>query len=234
MAWENNFANTGLYADPANGGIGFEDWTSSEGGTGSDNLDAGFFSYYPYSTDTNVVLPGLSSLNTYCFGIYGKKDTNPSLYREARCFRNLKSPLMVGGDLVVTIGLNYRNGFKGVSFKNTSDTGNEIKFRLQGASNDLQYYTPSDGTVNWNSVFPYSINGQSFQIRFRRLTADDVSIRVALIGSSSHQDINIDTAGDGNLAVNQLEFFCGDTDRSPNEQNNLYFNFLSSYNAWRS
>jgi len=217
-----------LLAEPSNGGIGFQAWVSSETGGSS----SGFFSGLPYGgngSGGNVnPINGLQSANSFSFGQYGQGLNNFS-----RSFRSLRSPLMVGGDIVVRIGGNYRNGAKGVYFNTTSDNPNQNKFGIQFASNRIEYYTRASNI--WTDTgITYTPNGQCLHITFQRITSTTGTGIIQLFGTGPGSAITVNFGtGDGNLAIDQLELFCGSTDVSPSNENNFYFNFLSAYNAWR-
>lgn len=229
MAWEDNNTGTALYADPVNGGVGYQDWVSSESGN---NSNCGYFNAPPYGTSpAGNIISGLQSPCSHVFGLYGKGAGTNTF---ARAFRSLKSPLMIGGNAVVRIGANYRNGAKGVRFKTNTDSPNETKFLFQLAGNKAEYYKPSSGYVDVSSTFNYVPNGYGYHIDYQRITSTTGAITIQQIGTGPGSALSIPLgASDGNLGIDQLEFFCGETDLSPNNENNFYFNLLSAYNAWR-
>ena len=223
-----------MLSDPTNGGIGFTDWVSTDtGGTSS-----GYFSGIPYAGDgtgANVnPIVGLQSANSFAFGMYGQGFSGPNP-NTARAFRSLITPIMVGGDIVVRIGANFRNGFKGVLFNRTADSPNQNKFGVQFSSNRIEYYTRASNT--WTDTgITYAANGQCLHITFQRLTSTTATGIVQLLPSGPGSAISVSLGtSDGNLAIDQLEFYCGGTDAPPNpaNENNFYFNFLSAFNAWR-
>ena len=106
---------------------------------------------------------------------------------------------------------------------------------VQFSSNRIEYYTRASNT--WTDTgITYAANGQCLHITFQRLTSTTATGIVQLLPSGPGSAISVSLGtSDGNLAIDQLEFYCGGTDAPPNpaNENNFYFNFLSAFNAWR-
>jgi hypothetical protein len=110
MAWTNDPSGIGLSAVPANGGTGWQAWTSYEAsGAG------GIYSAGPaYYNNALGIYPNLASGDTSCFRMYA-----PNV--EMSVSRQLAMPLSEGngidtGVLTLKLGINFRHGEKGARF----------------------------------------------------------------------------------------------------------------------
>lgn len=205
--WGNNSTNTGLSAVPASGGTGFQAWTSDEVGGAA----VGFFT----SNSTQFSGGNINSDDNNAFGMYGVGSGNV-----ARCFRKMINPLMVGGIFSVKFAAQFRNGRKGI---NVYRQGNGL-FSFRIAGNKYEYST---NLITYNDTL-WSYSGASvFTLKIERPGFNYIVFQVSRDGTSD----NITVPLSGLVDVNEIEFFVGDTESGG--QNNLYFNFLSAYNAYR-
>lgn len=206
MAWQNNSSNNGLSAIPANGGTGFLSWTSNK--TTSNN--AGYFLGDSTGGAGDINVGGNS------FAMYGHTGTIANAYRP------LPDPLATEGDMFTCkFTLNFRNGYKGVGL--TEDGVNDV-FLFQAAS-DI-YETAANGSYQ-NTGWGYSSNGV-YTLTYTVSTGNNKVFTVSRNdGATVTRTINSST-----LSISAVHFYVGITDNSSN-QNNLYFNSLSTYNPYR-
>ena len=208
MAWTNNSTDTALSAVPANGGTGFQAWTSSEAGGAS----AGYF----LGSSSEYGGGSLNSIDGSSFGMYGQGTGN-----NAYAYRKMLNGLMVGGIWTFKIAINYRNGYKGVQFyKSGTPT-----FLFQAAADQYQYTTDFSNYTNTG----WAYGAQSvFTVRAERTTVSNTAYTVSRDGSPGDTfTVNVGT----NTDIDEVGFFVGNT--SAEGQSNFYFNFLSAYNAYR-
>ena len=209
MAWTNNSTDTALSAVPANGGTGFQAWTSSEVGGAA----AGYF----LGSSTEFGGGNLNSVDGSSFGMYGQGSGN-----NAYAYRKLINGLMVGGIWTCKIGINYRNGYKGVQFYKAGTP----TFLFQAAADQYQYTTNFSTYTNTGWVY----GAQSvFTVRAERTTSSNTAYTVSRDGAPGDTfTVNVAT----NTDIDEVGFFVGNTTAAQNESN-LYFNSLSAYNAYR-
>lgn len=232
MAWENNTFNTGLYADPANGGVGFTVWESTKDNSpqcgyflGSSMSAANLFD----SVRANIN----SALSNESFAMYAHKNNNPSapsIFSLAD--RTLNDPLTTVGDFFqVKYTWNYRNGYKKLYFLNGANAGN---FTVQAASDQYQIApNESNNFVNMallSGSAPWGVykSNSVWTLRADRTSTDTTTIRVIRENSDSTVDTFLTAM---KIDVFSLRIAIGNTDNS-DTQNNIYFNFLSAYNPY--
>jgi hypothetical protein len=241
MPWTND-PQGGLSALPANAGSGFISWTSFQQGPffgsidGENNLvsmvganpliQLNIPTYYtaaPFYNSTGSTYEGLSSSETSCFSM-SAAGANSSI----SCYRKLISPLMLNGNLEVRVGINYRNGFKGVFARK-----NNIRiFGFVATDNEYQTY---NGSAYANVPIAYHPDSVFFIsiLRTLILSTDSVIARVTrpkYDGSTPVASI-VETA---NLQIDELEFIVEQTDlNGPVYENSLFFNYLTGYSAYR-
>ena len=241
MPWTND-PQGGLSALPANAGSGFVSWTSFQQGpffgtmNGEDNLvsmvgsnrliQLNIPTYYtsaPFYNSSGSTYEGLSSSETSCFAM-SAAGANSSI----SCYRKLISPLMLNGNLEVRVGINYRNGFKGVFARKN----NTRIFGFVATNNQYQIYNGSAYanvpiTYQPDSVFFISI------LRTLILSTDSLISRVTRpkYDGSTPVVSHVDTV---NVDIDELEFIVEQTNlNEPNYENSLFFNYLTGYSAYR-
>jgi len=218
MAWTND-PNGGLSAVPANGGTGFQSWTSSEQGDST----AGF---YFLADSTGDGFGDVNSSNGRAFGMFASGTGNT-----VNSYRKMILGLMVGGSFTVRFATQYRNGNKGVVILNSGtpvfnfDVGGPDQYRYSTTYTGSIFtsFTNTDWIYSGTSVFTLSVHrpeaGVCTFTVLRDADGTDTTPR-------STGPISINT----NTDVDELQLYTSQTEvGSPN---NLYFNFLSAYNAY--
>lgn len=220
MAWTNdptNTPSTGLSAVPANGGTGFLAWTSSKTAT----TNTGYFR----GNASGAGYANLNSTDGTAFGMYA----NPlNSFNSAYAYRKPINSLMNNGILSVTLGVNYRNGFKGVTFLKAGvpsfsfDISNDLyRYRFGGS---LDYRS---GTwTNWSIAYNAS---SVFRVTFQRV---DPFATANIFRINTSDDTGLLANNTVSRDIDEIRFYVDSTESSIVE-NNLYFNFLSAYNAFR-
>lgn len=237
MAWTNDPSGTGLLAVPANGGTGYQSWTSTETG-GTEGVYATDIPYYNSSLN---IYPNLSSADTQCFRMWAPSIGGVS--RSVSANRKLYSPLSIGngdttGTVSVRLGINFRNGEKGVMVlrNGTTVTG----FR---AADPFGYQIYNGHTSTWSTLnsitYPYyadsvfSIELYRYQIVSTVFLTMQV-YRINYEGDSTPIADYTPPASFGNTDIDELIFFCGGVDNTSSVyENSLFFNYLTGYSAYR-
>ena len=230
MAWQNS-GSTGLFAEPTNGGQGFKAWSASRTADGTGSV-TGYF----LGTSTEYSGGNLNSDDNSCFGMYAIDiDNNPATTQTCNVVRELMSPLMIGGTLTFKIGIQYRNGFKGVVFKNGANDVFAFRAGLLGGGDAYQYATrvPGVGLGSYTDLgWGYGTGDSIFTLAFNRTGTGTAQCFLRQTGTSANNSTNIQlNTGSDSTAIDRVEFFVANT--SSGGQNNLYFNSLSAYNEWR-
>jgi len=232
MAWQNS-GSTGLFAEPTNGGQGFKAWSASRTADAIGNV-TGYF----LGTSTEYSGGNLNSDDNSCFGMYAiDTDNNPATTQTCNVVRELMSPLMIGGTLTFKLGIQYRNGFKGVVFKN--GTKDLFAFRAGVLGGGDAYQTAAGnaggalGTYT-NLGWGYGTGDSVFTLAYNRTGTNSARCFIRQTGTSANNSttINIDPGSDS-TAIDRVEFYVANTQFGGGGQNNLYFNSLSAYNEWR-
>jgi len=226
--WTNNSTNTGLSADPENGGSGFQSWTSQEEYSGGVNTNCGFFISTPtfnnpFPPPSTYTFPELSAGENTCFGIYAHTNTR------AYARRKMRMPLSVGGFITVSLGISYRNGKKGVRFIDNTSVPPVTTFAFYASDSEGGYrlYTQEHGArdpgigYTINSTFDITIYNTPF-----------ASFKGYFLATKVNDTDNDAVFLSDPIKVDEIEFFVENTDDSL-ETNNLYFNILTGYSAYR-
>lgn len=235
MAWQST-GTSGLFAEPTNGGQGFKAWSASrtaDGSGGTPPVGTGFF--LGDATEAGAGFANLNSDDNSCFGMYGIGFVVPVTQAySANAIRELAAPLMINGTFTFKLGINFRNGFKGVVLKN--GTTDIFAFRagalggvdayqtaVNGGGAGLGAYTDLGWAYGSNSVFT---------IAYNRTGTSSAQVLIRQTGNTNNvTTINVNS-GPNSTAVDRAEWFvAGTTEGGPS--NNLYFNSLSAYNEWR-
>jgi len=208
--WGNNSDNTALSADPANGGIGYQPWTSTEVG----GVEAGYFT----GNSTQFGGGNVNSSDNLSWALYGSKVGNSS----ARAYRKLINPLEVGSSFRVKIAIRFRNGFKGAGF---FANGANI-FMFQAATDQYQYST--NGGTSWTNLgWDYGTGESIFDVAAFRTGSNTHDFVVTQVNTAASVTVPVTNAN----VVDELHLFVGNTDGTGND--NLYVNFISAFNPFR-
>lgn len=239
MAWTNNTTTgTGLSTVPEIGGSGWDIWYSDETNPG---VDTSYFAEKPYYNSSNGLYPNLGS-NDFANSCFAISAISPSIIRAGRY---LRMPLSVGGHIEIRMGINFRNGYKGVRFLENGPTGG-LAFLFQAASdkyewtvngtNYYQFYNipPSGPPVVWD----YQANSV-FSVRLERTDINQVDIIIRRINTDEvDPTYDKDTITiNSECNVNYVEFFSSANSYigigNAIYENSLFFNHLTGYSAYR-
>jgi len=211
MPWTNNIDNTTLYSEPVNGGVGFQAWTALK----TPGTNSGYF----LGSSTQYGGGNLDSPNGTSFGLYGNNSGN-----NAYAYRKLIEPIMFGGRYSFKMGTQWRDGQKG--FFCYSDGTPVLLFQAAGDryewTTDFVTYNNTNWMYSGTSVFTILIE--------RKNNISSVDSLFFTVQRDAPAD-SFTAERTTNLNFNEVGFFNQNTTGTGN--NNLYFNFLSCYNAYR-
>lgn len=248
MPWTNDPSGIGLSAVPASGGTGWQIWSSTEPMAGGD-----YSTSVPYYNNSLNIYPFLSSSDTTCFKMYSPGSSDITATRE------LILPLSIGngvdtGVLAINVGVNSRNGEKGVLFyrNNTLIAGfkagldDSLTQQYMGFSNNVWsniddilhqpiphqpdsvfclkiWRTNAPGVGNYNIFYIYRLNYEGY---------DEIPTPISSGGKQVYEATMFNGA---NSAITKLTLYTRDVDSNPvlENENSLYFNFLSGHSAYR-
>lgn len=239
MPWTNNTTTGGLSTVPEIGGSGWDIWYSN---VTSPGVNTSYFTEKPFFNSSGGLYPVLGSNDfaTSCFAISA---LSPSIIRAGRY---LRMPLSVGGHIEIKMGVNFRNGFKGVRFMQDGPTGT-LAYLFQAASNNYEwsedgsnYYIlynqpPGGGLPTTWAYQPNSV----FSLRLTRVETNSVDIALRRINTVETNPLydrdehNITS----NCNINYVEFFSSSNFYTGigNQifENSLFFNYLTGFSAYR-
>lgn len=220
MAWTNdptNTPSTGLSAVPPNGGSGFQAWTSSKTATTNTGYFRGDASLNGYS--------GLNSSDSTSFGMYAHPTGS---FNSAYAFRKPINPLMNNGIFSVLLGMNFRNGYKGIQFLKAGNPS--FTFDVSGDTYRYRWGGPLDyRSGTWqNTGFVYN-STSVFRVTFQRV---DPFATASIFRINTSDDTGLLANGAAAKDIDEVRIYIDSTDNG-NVENVLYFNFLSAYNAYR-
>lgn len=220
MAWTNNVVSGGLSAVPANGGIGFQPWTSFEQG------DINVGQYFLASSVANN-FGNVDSSNGLAFGMYAEGPGNT-----VNVYRKMILGLMVGGYFTAKFATQFRNGSKGVVVL----TNGTPRFNFDIGSDQYRYSNTWTGTsfINFtNTGWPYS-STSVFTLSVQR-PSENLCLFTVTRDADAFDPIPRNTGPiieTSSTNVNEIQFYTSQTDVGGGTPNNLFFNFLSAYNAY--
>ncbi|HMO98113.1 MAG TPA: hypothetical protein PKE26_03290 [Kiritimatiellia bacterium] len=201
----------GLFDDAGNGGAGFQPWIIINNNDSELGRFAGVFIGDSTFGGTDVNTAGAS------FGLYANGDDNPFV----DAIRPFAAELAVGQSISVEIGVNFRNGSKGVSFQ--SSGGNIFEFAV--FSDDYWYKIGNNAPVSlgWDYA-----SDSAFEIELSRLAGSLYDVTINRRGGTP-ESFALNQVDLGATAPNEVKFFNVATE--PGDENNLYANRLAMYSS---
>lgn len=215
LGYDDSSYAAGIFTNGGNSGLGFEPWILQN----NDGAGVGFTNFAGAFIGNSILGgPDVNASSGDAFALYanGQGGGNPF----ANAIRPLTGGLGVGEVLSLEIGVNFRNGSKGVSFQNS---GNNV-FEFGVFNDDYWYKIGNDAPVNLN--FTYA-SDSAFTIEFARIAANLYDITITRAGSEPASEF-LDNVDLGGSAPNEVRFFNFNTDSGDNA-NNLYFNRLARF-----
>ena len=149
--------------------------------------------------------------NGSSFGLYA----NPTGSVEADAFRTFNGALAAGQTFSVNLGVNFRNGNKGM---NLQDAGGNTLFTLNVGGDDYTVYDASSGTGSIGNA--YSSN-TAFNLSFTQTTATGGTFTINRTGG-----VTGTTTGTYNGVASGIKLYENGTDTGDGS-NNLFANSLS-------
>lgn len=209
-----NYA-AGSFTNGVNGGTGFQAWNIFASGSGGaflgDSTEAG-------GGDINSIAFGNSV--TQAFGFWG----NPSGGNYINAYRQFAGgALSMGQSFTVKIGVNWRNGNKGLDLL----SGGVSVYNLNVGSDDYLYEDKINGSGAVSFGWAYSASS----IIEVKVTQGNAGVLTQAVIDVYRYTTDIGTNTDSQTftftgAIDELKLYCGDTDAS-GSQNNLYANDLA-------
>lgn len=191
-----------------NGGSGFGAWnlvfsTAGGGGAGA------------YIGDSTSTVTGNINSGGESFGLYGEgnETLNPGL-DEAAAYRSFVGDLSVGQTFSIDLAVNFRNGFKGIDIRNSSDT---VIFNFNVGGDD---YTIGGGATPSGSIGNSYDANTVFNLSLTQTTGTGGTWSLVRSGGVSDTD-----SGTYSGVASNVKLYVGNTDVGG--PNNLMFNNMA-------
>lgn len=212
---DSSYYPPGLFEDVGDGGLGFQPWIiqiNNGPGDGYTNYAGTFFGNSTFGgSDVNV--------KDSAFGMYANGEGsggNPF----ANAIRLFDQELMIGQAVSLEIGVNFRNGSKGVAFQNA---GSPV-FEIGTYSDDYFYKIGNEPPVSLGWAYA---SDSAIEVLLKRVANDWYDISISRRGGSPETNllglVSLDTP------PNEARLFIYDTE--PGDPNNLYFNRLALFSV---
>jgi len=202
----------------ANGGQGFEPWII----TGNNGEFEGYTNFVGTFIGSSVGSAGdVDSSEVSAFGLYANGTGVDAEAPLAEVIRPFAAELGIGESMQVEIGVNFRNGSKGLMFQN----GGTWLFEV-GVFGDDYWYNVRDAGDNPVSLGWAYADDSAITVVISRVGATSYNVKLVRSGSAP-EELTI-----GNVTLSQapdrVRFYVFDTDNGE-VQNNLYVNRLAIY-----
>lgn len=216
IAYDDTQYYGGIWTNEANGGGGFGAWALFNNNDPATNRAAGSFIGSSLSGG-----PQVNDRNGQAFGLYANGDAAP-LSEAFRSFADLQP----GQSVSVEIGVNFRNGSKGVQFWHDDGASNLTALLEIGAyTDDYWFENKSSGSAALDLGWEYAADS-AIEVTVSRLTNDFYSVLILRSGSASQSNLinNVVLTS----APNTVRFYAYSNDAG-DDANNLYFNSLALF-----
>lgn len=205
------------WTNGSNGGVGFGPWTLNN----NDGAHDGYTNYAgAFLGDSDLYGGGwVNSASNHAFGLYANQvgddaGTNGPLSEALRPF----TPLAIGQTLTADLGVNYRNGYKGLMIQSAG----AWLFKVEVGFDDYWYENVGGGgaytRIGWTN---YAAN-TAIRVELTR-TGEDL-YNVTLTRSGTYSETRVLQGIHLGAVPDQVRFYIFDT--QPGGENNLYFNRL--------
>lgn len=236
MAWTNDPSGVGLSAVPANGGTGWQAWTSSE-----TSGPAGVYSAGPAYYDAALnVYPALASDDTSCFRMYSPGSVDMSVTRE------LIMPLSEGngndtGVISLKLGINFRNGEKGAYFY--TDNSIVAGFRaMPDPVTGLEQYMGYNIQTGWSNIAIAYQPDSVFTLKMWKIFSPGIGnynvfkiFREKYENQSDVYNRTLTYSGAGKSGITKVVVYTKGVSSDPlfQNENTICFNSLTGNSAYR-
>jgi hypothetical protein len=206
--------------DGDNEGLGFQPWILSDNngpGVGFTN-NVGFLleSAVPQAGDVN------DPFDT-AFGIFATGDGTAGDEPLGEATRPFSAELQIGEIVSIDLGVNFRNGAKGVVFQN----GGDWLFEFRVAGDQYTYQNHDQAEAGVDLPWAYAADSEITVILSR---VDATEYNIGLIRNGSAPETNDLTSVTLDQAPDRMRLYVFDTDGG--NPNNLYFNNLAIYSGY--
>jgi len=217
LGYDDTAYATGQFTNGGNSGLGFQPWillNNNGAGEGFTNFAGAFIGNSTFGgSDVN-------SSSGDAFALYANGQGGGNAF--ANAIRPFDAILGVGQVISLEIGVNFRNGAKGVSFQNS---GNNI-FEVGVFNDDYLYKIGNETPVSLGWAYA---SDSVIQIEFARVANNLYTISIIRTGSAP-ESFSLTAVDLGGTAPNEVRFYNFNTDSGDNA-NNLYFNRLAFYSG---
>jgi hypothetical protein len=206
------------FTNGGNSGLGFQPWilqNNDGAGTGFTNFAGVFIG------DSMLGGPDVNASSGDAFALYANGQGGGLPFVNA--IRPFNHELAIGEVISVEIGVNFRNGSKGVALQNSGNPVFEV-----GAYND-DYFIKYGGFDPVSLGWAYA-SDSAIVVEFKRVAAEWYDITISREGSAP-ENYPLGLVYLGPVAPNEVRFFNFNTD-SGDSANNLYFNRLALYSGY--
>ncbi len=216
LGYDDSSYAAGSFTNGGNSGLGFQPWilqNNNGEGEGFTNYAGAFIGNSTFGgPDVNA-----SSGDSFALYANGQGGGNPY----ANAIRQFNSELAVGQVVSFELGVNFRNGAKGVVFQNS---GFGI-FELGVYGDDYVYKVGNDTPVSlgWDYA-----SDSAIKVEMARVAANAYNVTIIREGSAPETNMLNMVSLPG--VPNEVRFFNFNTDSGDNA-NNLYFNRLALYSG---
>jgi hypothetical protein len=208
---------SGNFTNGANAGLGFQGWILQDNagvGEGFTNYAGKFL-----GSSTQYGAGNVNSSSGDAFGIYANKDGSGGDAPYFNAIRPFNNALAIGQAMSVEMGINYRNGAKGLNIQNSGTW----LFEVAAVGDQYVYQNHAAGTPPATNVWPYAAD-TAIAVELKRVSTSLYDISMVRRGSSPQT--NLLTSVDlGATPPNEVRFYVYNTQSAP--ENNLYFNRLA-------
>lgn len=218
LGYDDSSYGGGVFTNGGNSGLGFQPWII----TNNDGPGAGFTNYAgAFIGDSTAGGSDVNASSGNAFALYanGEGDGFPFI----NAIRPLNDELAVGEVIALEIGVNFRNGSKGVAFQNS---GTAI-FEVGVYADDYFYKIGNDAPISlgWDYAFDSAI-----VVELKRVSGSLYDVTIVREGNTPETSA-LGVLNLGPTAPNEVRFFNFNTDSGDNA-NNLYFNRLALYSGY--
>lgn len=202
----------------SNGGVGFTGWDLFN----NDGAGDGYTNFAGNIIDDSSLYAGnVNSSSNNAFAIYAAKEGTGGPDQESSALRGFASELDINQKLSVDIGVNFRNGAKGVVVQD----GGTWLFEVAVIGDDYWFRNWGAGDASFTSLgwVDYS-SDTSIRLEVSRVGADLYDVVITRSGEYSDQNV-LSSVSFGSGVPDQVRFYTYLTDGGA--ENNLYFNRLA-------
>jgi hypothetical protein len=220
LGYDDSSYAASAFTNNGNSGLGFLPWILQDNageGVGFTNFAGTFIGESTGSGGGNV-----NASSGDAFGLFANQDgTGGDPFVNA--IRPFANPLAPGQVVSLEIGVNFRNGSKGVAFQNSGST----IFEVGVFADDYWYINPSVTNEPVSLGWAYAAD-TAIVIELAKVSATLYDITIIRRGSTPETNA-LGTVDLGTVAPNEVRFYAFNTEAGG--ENNIFFNRLALYSG---